>query len=444
MSSRERMRSMPGDRARKERRHWTRWVLTAGSLLLTILVLEFLTPWFYSALEGRPFPREELVHQLAQQPLEWTQMGHEAVTRAPNYVTNKVIHPYIGFVADPERGNINPYGFHGPDPLESRKDDELRVALLGGSLALGNTGYLEAALGRTLNERSGSQTAAVRVFSLALDGYKQPQHLFALEYLLLAGADFDVVVNLDGFNEIALPFSENVVAGVHPIYPRSWQLFSRSMTSPEIAEKVVEFHRRKSDYEWWRRHFDFAVARHSNLLLLTWSALANWKMRLIRAADTELREILRDAPEQPRDVGPPASYPSREALFRDLVRVWRESSSLMSRLCAARGIAYFHFLQPNQYVNEAKPLSEWERTHATTPGPFRDAAELGYPLLIENGAYLKAAGVPFWDLTRLFSGIEETLYSDNCCHLNDEGNRILAERMASFIVANLPAVSKPQ
>ena len=36
------------------------------------------------------------------------------------------------------------------------------------------------------------------------EGYKQPQQLLILSYFLSIGQAFDVVVNIDGFNEVAI------------------------------------------------------------------------------------------------------------------------------------------------------------------------------------------------------------------------------------------------
>jgi len=46
--------------------------------------------------------------------------------------------------------------------------------------------------------------------------------------------------------------------------------------------------------------------------------------------------------------GPSYHYESESDMFKDLASVWKMSSIQMHRLCAANGIRYFHFLQPNQ------------------------------------------------------------------------------------------------
>src|SRR6185295_15210675 len=62
----------------------------------------------------------------------------------------------------------------------------------------------------------------VYVRSFALGGFKQPQMLGALAYLMALGERFDVVVELDGFNDVALSSFANKNKGVFPAYPRDW------------------------------------------------------------------------------------------------------------------------------------------------------------------------------------------------------------------------------
>ena len=39
-------------------------------------------------------------------------------------------------------------------------------------------------------------------------------------------------------------------------------------------------------------------------------------------------------------------------------RTWAESSFQMHAVASAKGIRYFHFLQPNQYIEGTKPMSD--------------------------------------------------------------------------------------
>jgi len=95
-----------------------------------------------------------------------------------------------------------------------------------------------------------------------------------------------------------------------------------------------------------------------------------------------------------------------------------------------------HFLQPNQYVEGSKEFTKEEMKIAIETGPFdyRDAAQMGYPLLIDKGKQLKAKGINFIDLTLLFRSENRTVYNDKCCHFNQLGYDQIGDRIVDVIL----------
>jgi hypothetical protein len=135
--------------------------------------------------------------------------------------------------------------------------------------------------------------------------------------------------------------------------------------------------------------------------------------------------------------GPDFRFDDRPRMLAGAVALWARSSRQMHDLCAARGIAYHHFLQPNQYVEGSKPLSREEVAKAFDErSVFRPVVVDAYPLLRQAGRELAVQGVAFHDLTDLFEGVEETLYVDDCCHLNRRGNARLAAAVAAALAAD--------
>ena len=121
-------------------------------------------------------------------------------------------------------------------------------------------------------------------------------------------------------------------------------------------------------------------------------------------------------------------------MFDDLVAFWKRTSLLMDGLCRSRGIEYLHFLQPNQYVPGSKPLSSEEKRIAWKDDhPYKTVVEKAYPLLTAAGEELRREGVRFFDLTGIFEGVTEALYSDTCCHFNLRGNKIMAQAIGAAI-----------
>jgi hypothetical protein len=139
------------------------------------------------------------------------------------------VHPYFGFVRrpkdppDPAALPVNGFGFvDTQSPIQHREKGKVIVGILGGSLAeeFCDNGLpeFEAQL-KKLPRFADKRIVFVR---LAISGYKQPQQLFVVNYLLALGAEFDLIVNIDGYNEIALPVVENKPAGVFPSFTREW------------------------------------------------------------------------------------------------------------------------------------------------------------------------------------------------------------------------------
>jgi len=135
--------------------------------------------------------------------------------------------------------------------------------------------------------------------------------------------------------------------------------------------------------------------------------------------------------------GPRVDFETDADLYEHLVDIWQRSSLQLDRLCRANGIRYYHFLQPNQYVDGSKLLTADERSQAFTEDhPYRAGVEMGYPLLVRAGVDLSAQGVRFVDLTRVFIDEESTLYVDDCCHFNEAGNRLIAARVTHELLTD--------
>ncbi len=354
----------------------------------------------------------------------------------------QVVHPYQGYVYDPAQSTaadpISAWGFRDDaPPFYRRASDRLIVAVTGGSFAMHFTREAGERLAQRLEQSERFAGREVVIANLALSGYKQPQQVATLAWLLALGAEFDVLVNLDGFNEVALHGYENAPNGVHPAYPRAW--FLRTLRVPDPAR-----HARLGEVAYLTRERARAAERvlasplrASVLANLVWRA---WDRRLqhhLAAAERAARAPAGAGGYQ--NTGPPFAARPVPELFDELVRLWSEGSRQLERLARANGIAYYHFLQPTQHVSDSKPMGPDERRVAFGGSPYAPGARTGYPLLIRAGAELAASGVAFRDLTAVFAEVEEPLYRDACCHVNERGNRIVADAIADFILASEPA-----
>ena len=121
---------------------------------------------------------------------------------------------------------------------------------------------------------------------------------------------------------------------------------------------------------------------------------------------------------------------------------FRSAVSEAAAIAAASGASFVHFLQPTAF--SASALTPYEREIlenplVTAPGvavAFRE----GYPRLRTVAAKLAADGVAFYDLSDALDGREQgnEVYLD-FCHINHEGNRLVAQRLMDLFFRPLLA-----
>jgi hypothetical protein len=354
--------------------------------------------------------------------------------------TNWSLHPYLGYVLDPEdataqRGagglEVTEWGFFDEGaPFRQRGEGDFVIAILGGSVAAMFTEEGVPHLAAALREQPGLADRRLVFVRLANPGYRQPQHKFALDLALAQGGAFDAVIVLDGLNELSQSLKRGAMAGVHPLFPSNWQFLAADTLTPAVQRAIGG--------AAFVRALRGDVARGFDGLLPGWSPLANlvWKLtdRALEAQGLAYNEAARSADQGPRPyavLGPTPRPETDEELIAYGAEVWAECARMIHATCAARGVPSFHFLQPNQYVPGSKPIGAAERAVAVHDDhPTRFAVEQGYPVLQARGEELRAEGIAYEDLTGVFAEVEEPLYVDACCHLGPRGNELLARAIA--------------
>lgn len=412
---------------------WRRKLLLQVALLPVLLVVVDL---LFRAVRGYDAgaTREQLEALARQVDDRDPTRGMRQRARLAEETRDWSLHPYFGFhsgwVAQLFDQEIEHY-------RSGRGDETFDVLVLGGSVAanFGNLGW-----GRLAELLAEDPRLAGRELHLTRGGrasYKQPQQLAVLTYALQCGMEPDAVVNLDGFNEVALGCF-NAQLRTHPQYPsmQQWQHISRNpLQDPEGADLLLAM----------RGHRDRALglARLGLDRGLERSAvLGTWLLRRVAAEQRGLTDGLQEyARFLARAQSPALRGPKFDpaTAVADNVAAWARCSRALDALCAARGVAYLHVLQPTLHdPGSGKPAHPDELALGEAHSSWLEGAGTGYPLLREAGARLAEDGVAFLDGSRTFTGVAEPLYYDNC-HFGPEGNRMLAERIAPALLALLPA-----
>ena len=337
----------------------------------------------------------------------------------------RIIHPYYGFTS------------HFPDsPLNAMppalaQPDTVLIGLLGGSVARDVIPYFQQALTQYFADHGLPKEPVV--IPLAYGGMKQPQQLYIASFMLTMGGSFDLIINLDGYNELAFPYDQSTV-GIFPFFPYDWE--NLVFVNREEILLAGQIRALRSQLSQLQQAAPASPFRYTALYgILHRYQIQQAETRILQLNyQLSTQETARSLEQQ----GPLRPFQDIAQVHQEAIRVWYRSSALLSRLAAAAGGDYYHFLQPSQYIPNSKPLSPEERRDHYLPSelPRTDYART-YPLLHQFGQDLQQNGVHYFDLAQIFNDHPETLYRDDCCHLNRRGNELLAAAMVQRLAPAL-------
>lgn len=373
-------------------------------------------------------------------------------------VVGEAVHPYFGVThrpgtpfdipeslradpAAPSRLRTNNFGFVSPHdyPFVRAHGDQFLIGLFGGSVGLWFCQVGAPRLVDELERHTFFQAREIVPLCFSHEGYKQPQQALVLSYFLSRGQELDLVVNLDGFNDVALG-ALNHARGLDASMPSVQHLdplinlVNQSALTPQKLESLAAIFRDRE------RILDLTATIGANRIASVNLVLDWYHGRLL---DRYTRELGRFAslPSNPPanplvQTTPPVAPREPAALFADIAAMWARSSLLMHEMLTARGAVYVHVLQPNQYFSNRRFAAEEAAAALNDASPYKRSVEEGYPLLVKAGeSELRARQVRFFDATRVLDEQPAPMYMDNCCHYTLAGNYTLADFIAAAIVS---------
>lgn len=432
-----------------------KFVFRLVRLLIIVICIEAFSYGMMFLVDGKPASlatiREEKDKIIAFKADPFILAQRDLGVARHTFLSDLHTHPYFGFTLDSKTQFLNLERWipitrdwetvlrkdkvELPYPLSQTGPENalFMIGITGGSVA-GH--FFEKGRKTLLDELGRCEALKGKRFefvNMTVHGYKEPQQLMVLNYYLAMGGHLDMLINLDGFNEVTLPISENVVMNVNPFYPRSWFFLSQGLSDRRTLVAVAEMTRLLERTQALAAFTDVSPMKQS------WTMALIWRLCVLNAGN-RISRIHADLQSDNE-----ADNPWDGRTYTDIYgivgeeceQLWMNCSELMNALCRDKGICYYHFLQPNQYVPGSKPMSRQELQEAMNSDTFRELVEAGYPGLRTRGQELAAQGVRFHDLTMVFDDVTETLYYDGCCHFNQAGNEILGHEIGRIIVADL-------
>lgn len=257
-------------------------------------------------------------------------------------------------------------------------------------------------------------------------------NFLSMSYFLSIGQEFDIVINVDGFNEIYFA-SVNAYDNVSYSMPASF-IYKRKTIDLLTGTNNVKRHIAKNAID----NCFFSSCFLSNRLLSLYYKLnhkiaqANYYYYPKMNEDAFYNfHLLESNKHRARPTTEPSSdellgtqeYAKDLSIYNDTVNLWRNASIHMKHLSDLHKIQYIHVIQPNQWHRPTSP-DKYEKLfdHKTigTIEPF--AVESRYPLLLDTAKTLEN-DVRIVELTTIFDEIPSAqfkrIYRDDCCHFTE-------------------------
>lgn len=122
---------------------------------------------------------------------------------------------------------------------------------------------------------------------------------------------------------------------------------------------------------------------------------------------------------------------------------WFYAHLLLHLQAREAGIADVHILQPSPFVPNSKAWTAEERQNVNRSFRLEEHVGGPYSLYQNEVRELREAGLSAEDFTPLFQRISGTVWKDGL-HLNETGNRILAEKIAEAVTRRTGGASLPE
>lgn len=366
------------------------------------------------------------------------------------------LHPFFGYVLKPNLPlnlefstrifTVNNLGFPADYdyPFIRQNPNQVIIGVFGGSVASNFSMYEieNQVLTKTLKEKIPElANKEIIILPFALGGYKQPQQLLILNYILSLGQEFDFVINIDGFNEVALSnlnYQENIalsMPSVQHLLPLR-DVASNNLGVDELSAiaKIVENREQLQQKQETLQQSKLASI-YLFRMVSTQAAAKTYQESLM-----EFEKIRGQKEQNPQQDFILQIQNAREAVdvdtaFNRMAELWANSSRLMKEALENQNSLYFHFIQPNQYYPTGRSFSEEERKLAFIDNhPYEMGVQKGYPILLQTVETLKTEKFPIFNGTKIFDNVNEIVYIDSCCHYNKTGNEVFATYIADSIV----------
>ncbi|HEY9301465.1 MAG TPA: hypothetical protein VIQ31_34895 [Phormidium sp.] len=356
-------------------------------------------------------------------------------------------HPFFGFIQKPSADfrpgfKVNNYGFISPYdyPLKKTKNNQFFIGVFGGSVASDYAIFQvqNQILPKYLKQLPGLKDKEFVILSFATGGYKQPQQLLILNYFLALGQELDMVVNIDGFNEVALSNLNNknqvdlAMPSIQHIGPLA--NFANNSLSTKAMQATLRIQENKT-----RINQGLSSLQHCSLAACD-ALISVYVQNLVNNYKTDVINFEQERTKQQKNdsviyINTNKSVLQDSLAFEKMAGNWAKSSIFMHKVLSASNVPYFHILQPNQYYQTKRVFGEAEKQIAfNKETPYAKSVQIGYPALFKKFPNLEKNNINILNAVNVFDKNKEAVYVDSCCHYNKAGEVIFSNYVGRSIL----------
>ncbi|HEY9301464.1 MAG TPA: hypothetical protein VIQ31_34890 [Phormidium sp.] len=420
-------------------------IIIAVNLAIAFICLEALSLAFYFINQKQFFYTRTKAKEQVVEDIE--RLG----IRVDESIVER-LHPFFGYVlkqgAFPNEKlklKVNKHGFFSlyEYPFIKTNNKQFIIGVFGGSVAnnFALDEYINKILSKKLQSYPEFANREIVVLNFGNGGYKQPQQLLILNYFLALGQELDLVINIDGFNEVALSNLNNKarveigMPSVQHIQPLTG--LASNNVSPEVMSSIVQINENKKQLKAGIDKLQTCQLAlcHAVTSLQVKQLINNYQQAVVKY-DTQVKQSNPDTANSSIVYIPKADSVFEDAAaFDKMASMWYESSIGMNQILSSRKIKYFHFIQPNQYYPTKRAFTAKENEIAINKeSPYIEGVKKGYPVLLSKVDDLQKAGVNIFSAVNILDNTKETVYKDACCHYNSVGEEVLANYVSSSII----------
>jgi len=317
---------------------------------------------------------------------------------------------------------INNHGFQSPYDYPVAVDPgAFVIGVFGGSVAFQYAFWAADRRSQVLKGLEQALGRPVVVLNFAIGGGKQPQQALQFLYFAGLGQRFDLVLNLDGLNELYVGWLNTNRDALDASMPAA--RIVRTIGNDYSERLIAGSNDRRTGLTQARATW---TERSQRTRLATVYYAANGMRQYYAGKLVALEEELaRSKSAFPLLLAP---KPVGEDFAERVADTWSNNSIAMAAVAASIGARYVHVLQPNQYIS-SKQFTDREVGQRNVLGegdaPLREIVPRGYLAYLKRADAMKKHGVNFVPAVRLFDRLNEDIYYDWCCHFNERGHRLL-------------------